>query len=166
MANGLLPDICNIICPAVRRDDLLEPRLANVSPGPRTITAMLRLKKRMIAELPALDPERMSSLTTPLVEIAGGLGWNDEKFGGMTNAQQDAVAQHFASSNEILAQRVWSMPWNAIFTAAENASPPYNFFTPATATPPQRHEFRDFIEQSMETIAELASLYHGQASRM
>ena len=162
LASGLFSDISNIICPMVRRDDLVEPRFSNVSPGPRTVAAMLRIRKRITAELPELDPERMSALTPPLVQIAGGLGWNGDKFGGMTTAQQNAVAQHFAASNEILARRVWSKTWNEIFTDAENAAPPYNFFTPSEATPQQRREFRDYIEQSMETIAEFASIHQIQ----
>ena len=158
LANGLLPDICSIICPTVQRDDLVEPRFSNVSPGPRTIAAMLKIRKRITTELPQLDPVRMSSLTTPLVHIAGSLGWNGDKFGGMTQDQQEAVSQHFAASNEILAQRVWSTAWKDVFTAAENAAPPYNFFTPSEATPQQRREFHGFIEQSIETIAEFASI--------
>ena len=39
-------------------------------------------------------------------------------------------------------------------------------FDPAEAAPPQRREFRGFIEQSMETIAEFSGLHQGQACRM
>ena len=163
---GLSSTMCRVMELDLCVEGLMQPAVANTSPGPRTVVAFQRLRRRVAQAYPALDADKLSPLTWPLLRAASALGWNDVKFGGITPAQQNWLTDFFAADNEALAQRVWSKPWNQVFTEAENLAPPFNVFEPSKAAPPQRREFRGFIEQAMETIAELSGHHQGQASRM
>ena len=163
LKRGLTADMCEVMGLDTKDENLVAPDDANVAPGPRTVAAFQRLRRRTTTEFPELDRDRLAALTWPLLHAAGALGWNDEKFGGIDPALHVRLKAHFRASNERLALRVWSKSWDEVFTEAESNPPPFNIFDPALAAPSERRAFRDFIEQSLEAIGDLAGIHHGQS---
>ena len=163
---GLTADMCEVMGLDTKAENLVAPDDANVAPGPKTVAAFQRLRRRVSTEFPELDRDRLAVMTWPLLHAAGALGWNDVKFGGIDPELHASLSSHFRPSNERLALRVWSKPWDEVFTQAESAPPPFNIFDPALAAPSERRAFREFIEQSLEAIGDLAGLHHGQSRRM
>ncbi len=157
LASGLTNDLCSVMGLSLDGTVLAaDEEEANASPGPMTVAAFERLRKRTAKAHPGLDREILAPLTWPLLRAAGALGWNDVKFGGITPERSIAIRQHHAANNEVLARQHWGQGWNDTFTEAEQLPPPYNVFEPATATPPQRKAFRDFMQNALEMIENVA----------
>lgn len=158
LKNGLTADLC-----AVMGINLTGTVLAageqetNASPGPMTVAAFERLRKRTARVHPGLDRDVLAPLTWPLLRAAGSMGWNDVKFGGITPERTAAIRQHFAAGGESLARLVWGSGWNEVFTEAEQHAPPFNVFDPAAAAPAERRAFRDFMESAEEMIGNVAA---------
>lgn len=163
---GLETAMCKVMGLDGAAPGLIRPEAANPSPGPRTVAAFQRLRRRAVNEFPDLDQERLVALVWPLLRSAGSLGWNDTKFGGLSDALQAMIIDLFSADNAALAKRVWSQSWTDVFTEPEERAPAFNTFDPALATPGDRREFRNFLEESMATIREFATCYHGQGRRM
>ena len=163
LKRGLTDDIC-----AVMGLDMSGETLAaaeedkNAAPGPMTVTAFERLRRRISRDHPALAREALAPLTWPLLRAAGALGWNSAKYGGISPEVHALIERSFAQSNAELARLHWSKDWAEVFTEADRAPPPYNVFDPASASPRERQAFRDFIQQSAEAVAEIAALHQGQ----
>ena len=166
LSGGLSTAMCQVMELDAAATGLVQPDGANPSPGPRTVAAFQRLRRKVSSEFPGLGQDQLAPLTRPLLHAAGALGWNAENFGGFSPSQTRWIIECFKSDNDALAQRVWSKPWDQVFSEAETLSPPFNIFSPADAPPPQRIEFRGFINQSMATIAEFGSTHHGHGKRM
>ncbi len=166
LSGGLGTAMCQVMELDAAATGLVQPDGANPSPGPRTVAAFQRLRRKVSSEFPGLGQDQLAPLTRPLLHAAGALGWNAENFGGFSPSQTRWIIECFKSDNDALAQRVWSKPWDQVFSEAETLSPPFNIFSPADAPPPQRIEFRGFINQSMATIAEFGSTHHGHGKRM
>jgi hypothetical protein len=153
---GITRDICEVI--GLRHDsvELARPVDANIAPGPKTIEAFQTLARRVPAELPGFDRERLSALTRPLIMAAGALGWNREKFGGITPEQQDMIEKRVQDTNEMLARRVWSKSWTEVFSPDDCQPPPFNTFDLAAADASERQQFQEFLAESMDLIREFA----------
>ena len=158
--------MCSVMGLDASTDSLVKPEATNFSPGPRTVAAFQRLRRKANNEFLEFDQYRLAPLTQPLLHAAAALGWNAEKFGGISIQQQHWINDAFRTDNDALAQRLWSKRWDQIFADGETLAPPFNIFDPADAAPSQRREFREFIEQSLTTIAEFAGVHHGQGKRM
>lgn len=159
LKSGLTSDLCSVMGLSLDGTVLAAvEEEANASPGPMTVTAFERLRKRTAKAQPGLDREILAPLTWPLIRAAGALGWNDVKFGGITPERAAAIQEHFAAHNEELARRAWGKGWNEVFSEAEQLPPPYNVFEPALATPVQRREFRDYMRNAEEMIGNVAGV--------
>ena len=159
---GLVFDMCEVLGLDSASEALTEPETSNVSPGPRTIAALMQLRRQVKKRFPGLDNESLKSVAWPLINVTSGLGWNDEKFGAMSPGEQEALAGRFAVANEQLAQRIWSAPWSQVFSPEECTAPPSNPFDPAAASANVREEFDAFIEQAMDVVADFATTYHSR----
>ena len=156
-ARGITTDICDVIgLPAGLTDQLAPAGQFNVVPGPRTVAAFRRIRHRAYQNFPDLDRSLLAGLTAPLLRIADAQGWNAERFGGFPPGLQAKLEQRLAESNDRLSRLVWSRPWNEIFSAGDCKPPPYNVFDPALAAPEERKSFRDFVNQSLDAIGDLA----------
>jgi hypothetical protein len=163
LKRGLTEDICAVMGLDMSGETLVAAEEdKNAAPGPMTVTAFERLRRRITRDLPALAREALAPLTWPLLRAAGALGWNNEKYGGISPDVHALIERSFAQSNADLARIHWSKDWADVFTEAERAPPPYNVFDPASASPADRRAFRDFIQQSSEAISEIAALHQGQ----
>ena len=159
LQRDITSDFCEILGLAPQATaGFVPPEMANVVPGPKTVEAFLRLRRRIAAQIPAVDPDKMTALTWPFIRAAGALGWNDQKFWGITPSGHAALASHFSKSNDRFAERVWAKPWQQIFADDDPAPPTSNVFQPAKADPAELSEFKDFITQSMEVIRKLAGM--------
>ena len=158
LQRGITADMCEIL--GLPRDvtaGFLPPEMVNVAPGPKTVEAFLRLRRRTATEIPGIDPDKMTALTWPIIRSAGALGWNDEKFWGITPSEHAGLVSDFDKSNDSFAGRVWAKPWRAVFADDDLTPPALNVFHPAKADASELAEFRDFVAQSMEVIRELAT---------
>jgi hypothetical protein len=129
------------------------------------VAAFLQLRRRVTRELKHIDPERLRALTWPLLRAADALGWNADKYGGITDESHDALSRHYAAANDAFARRAWGKAWTEEFTAAECLPPPLNVFDPAKADAAALGEFDAFVEEAFESIDELAGLHHGHSDR-
>lgn len=163
LAEGITADLCNVMGLSASEGKLTaDEEEANVSPGPMTVAAFERLRRRISRDMPSLQREQLSPLTWPLVRAAGAQGWNDTKYGGISVETERLIAEAFHDANRDLARLHWKCAWDDAFTAAEQAAPRHNVFVPQTAPPQQRRQFRAFIEDAMEMAAGLASLHDPQ----
>ncbi|WP_373504302.1 hypothetical protein [Aestuariivirga sp.] len=166
LKRGLTVDICAVMGLDMTGETLVAAEEdKNASPGPMTVAAFERLRRRINRDHPDLSREALAPLTWPLLRAAGALGWNAEKYGGISTAVHTMIERSFAKSNAEVARLHWSKDWADVFTEADLSPTPYNVFDPAIANPPARRAFRDFIEQSAEAIAEIAALHQDQGRR-
>ena len=138
-----------------------RPDAANVSPGPITVTAFQRLRRRIAQERPDLDRESLGSFTRPIMGAASAQGWNTVKFGGITPREEERITAAFAEENERLSRMAWGKAWSDVFTAEDTRVPPCNVFDPAAATPEIRRNFRAFLDECMEMITAFAGAGDG-----
>ncbi len=156
LAEGITADMCKVMGLSVSGETLAaDEEEANVSPGPMTVAAFERLRRRINRELPSLRREQLSPLTWPLVRAAGAQGWNDTRYGGIAADEERLIAASFTAPNRELARLHWQRDWEDEFTADEQRAPAYNVFIPEEALPTQRKEFREFIGAAMEMAAGL-----------
>jgi hypothetical protein len=166
LARGLTIDMCGIMGLATEGEALADSgEEANVSPGPMTVAAFERLRRRVSREFPDLTRDDLAPLTWPLVRAAGAEGWNEEKYGGLTPESARRIEAAFRESNRELARLHWQREWDHIFSEKETAAPPYNVFDPAEVPQRERRAFRDFVEGAMEMVENVARLHQGQPSR-
>lgn len=166
LAGGLTADMCEVMGISTEGVELAAAEEeANTSPGPKSVTAFQRLRRRAAEDYPQLDREALAPLTWPILRAAGALGWNDTKFGGIEDSLLNRIRTHYADSNEALAERAWGKPWRQVFAEAEELPPPFNTFHPPDAPQAERREFRDFLEDSAGLIAAIAADQKGQGPR-
>ena len=164
LSQGLGRAMCGVMDLDANAAGLREIKTVNTSPDPRTVAAFQRLRRRISADFPQLDRERLAALTWPILRAADSLGWTTGKYGGFDAEQQSRIAEHFAPENDAFARAVWSKSWTDIFAPEEIFDPPHNVFAPETADKPAREEFRAFMKQALETIAEFAAAGGSQNS--
>jgi hypothetical protein len=156
LTDGITRDICKVL--GVNADQVKIPQeRMNVTPGPKTLAAFQRLRRRATRDFSYLKREDLAGLTWPLLRTAGAMGWNDEKYSGISPAAGNVLNWHFTDSNDKLARHIWSKPWSEVFAAEDAMAPPYNVFEPAEAEPEARLDFQDFVSNAMELIGNLSA---------
>jgi hypothetical protein len=151
LADGITRDICKVLGANAEQAKIPQERV-NVTPGPKTLTAFQRLRRRATKDFSHLKREDLAGLTWPLLRTAGAMGWNDEKYCGISPATEKVLNSHFADSNDKLARHVWSRSWSEVFDAEDVMTPQYNVFDPAEVEPEARLDFQDFVSNAMELI--------------
>ena len=155
--HGIVADICGVLGLSPQEPaGTFTPDRVNVLPGPKTLNAFRRLRLRGTTEIPHIDWERMQALTWPIISSAGALGWNNRKYRGIAPSGHAIIESLFYESNDQLAQLTWGKSWREVFDG-EVDPPPLEVFHLPDAPPAERREFKDFLEQSMDVIRELAS---------
>ena len=166
LMRGIEADVLSALGLAFPPGATAQPRgSVNASPGPRTVAAFLQLRRRVTRELKQVDAERLRALTWPLLRAADALGWNADKYGGITAELHDALSRHYAAANDAFARRAWGKAWGEVFAPGECLPPSLNVFDPAEADASVLNEFKAFVEESFESIEELAGLHHGHFDR-
>ncbi|MGQ0486529.1 MAG: hypothetical protein ACT4SY_14400 [Hyphomicrobiales bacterium] len=153
ITTGLIGDFLTVL--GLPPDD---PRLThssdpvNVAPGPKTVAAFVQIRRRLAEQEPMLDPAILRVLTRPLIAAAGQHGWNDTKFDGIDENRLRHAHHRFAASNQDFAQAVWRKSWLDVFPEEQDRHANPNIFILSDATPAERAEFRDFLNDAIATI--------------
>lgn len=129
-----------------------SPDLVNVAPGPKTVAAFLRIRRRLAEREPIPDPAILKGLTRPLIAAAGQHGWNETKFDGIDESRLRHARDCFAASNENFAQAVWLKRWLDVFPEEEDRQANPNIFIFKDASPAEQAEFRDFVQEAIAAI--------------
>ena len=162
---GILRDIAEVV--GLDPDDAVfsgAPPHVNVAPGPKTVAALLRLRRLASWHYPHLKREVLSGLSTPLLAAAGSLGWNAEKCGAMQETECAMVEQHFAASNDRLASTSWSCRFSDVYTASDRRPPMFNMFDPEQAPREERRAFAEFMQHARDLLAGLATGHRGPSA--
>ncbi len=158
LQTGLVADFLQVIGVAEPRPGAFaETGNFNRSPGAKTVAALLALRRWTWAELPHLTGRELSPLTTPLIKIADGMGWNDRPFYGVDADLHRSIVAHFADSNERMARRAWNCSWRNHFADEEEVARPLSVFDPQSAEGPERDEWNEFVAQAKDMIHHFTS---------
>lgn len=125
-AKMLQPNIETVFFKATGLDRRLDgvlggqsPNAKNVSPGPKTIEACRRTASRLMGrydvERDGLAFQTMSALSREIILAGEDLGWNNERFNGLSNEMCMRVRTAYAGENEAFARRYWDASWDDIF---------------------------------------------------
>jgi len=119
----------------------------NISPGPKTVAALIELGRRM--KLHGLDPDKSGrrEVRRTVVKLGNRLGWNESALSGIAAAQAELIRKRFASGNKVLASKVWGKRWEDIFGADCWTPLPYNAFHRQTAASQEAREFDAVVER-------------------
>jgi len=122
------------------------PSARNVSPGPKTVAALLRIGRKIAKQgIVANLPHRIKA-SGLILEMSDLLGWNLTKYAGITVNQAQLIQDRFAPGNDAFAAIVWNRSWADVFGEESVSVPPFNVFQRDSASPQDRSEFDEVVE--------------------
>jgi hypothetical protein len=132
------------------------PELRNVSPGPKTVAALLAMGPSLPPRKLKSQEERFRSKTLARMIVAAGteLGWNGTKFNGLSADHLRRIEVRFGESNERFAQLVWKSSWVSMFGESDGITEP-NEFDPASSSGTERREFFAMLDDCRSFCAAL-----------
>lgn len=95
------------------------PEPMNVSPGPRTIEALIRIGEELARRGQSISREQLSFHAPKLRRRAAALGWDNAKFNGLGPDQKQRLMSRFGAANEEFARLAWNVAWQDHFAADE-----------------------------------------------
>ncbi len=134
----------------------------NISPGPKSVAAFVELGRRVSAHGIDLSLSDRREVRRAVLKLGDRLKWNQNGFSGINATQAQSIRDRFAKGNDVLASKVWSRRWEAVFGADCWTPAPYSAFDRAKASGPEAGEFDDIVERVWHSLkdgkaAELAA---------
>lgn len=132
---------------------LPSAEIRNLSPGPKTIAAFTAIRNLS----PLVSQRELAPFARPLIMAADALGWNRQKYYGITPTDHERICSQFENSNDAIARWAWGSSWREAFPDSDLAPATPNIFDPELAAPEEKRGFDRFVGEALETIRELRS---------
>lgn len=138
--------------PQAELADLDIPSDRNITPGPKTIAALIEIEELLRAK-GLVVARREADWTVRIIRrMANARGWDDQRYNALTPQINDAIQRRFRRSNRLFARRAFRRRWEDVFAAELASTPPVNVFRRKDATPEEREQFDEFTHSAAEAI--------------
>lgn len=131
------------------RDEIATVRWGppvNATPGARTVAACREIVRLLPVE------RRVSKAPGLVLRITDALGWNRDRYCGLTPELARLIRRRWEPENQRFALDVWGRDWEDVFAAELTRPVSANEFEPARATPADRAEFKDGLMRILDRV--------------
>ena len=124
----------------------------NQSPGPKTIAACLYAARQLDAVGEGFESPLRQEIGVILQETGAALGWNREKFNGVTSEIRNKLEKNLKDENERLARTYWGTSWHETFREEYERDLLSNEIRLDECEPETRTEICDVVRSVFEAL--------------
>lgn len=122
------------------------PTIENASPGPRTLALCLAIARALEHRNIVLADDERSRSSRAIQDFGEHMGWNAQKFSGVSKRNAQLMRWHFTAGNDAFAAAAWQKSWSDVFGEECWTPPPFNVFFRNRATGEDRSEFNNAVK--------------------